>query len=61
MAPELYEMLLIQRETRDLHFPECPWVFSRAGKPIRGTFARPGERACKAASLTKTIGGQREA
>jgi len=31
MAPELYGVLAIQRELRDQHFPECPWVFFRAG------------------------------
>jgi integrase len=55
MAPELYETLVIQKELRDLHFPECPWVFSRAGEPIRD-FRAAWESACKAAGLVKTIG-----
>jgi integrase len=35
LVADLYEMLKLQRETRDEYFPECDWVFSRAGEPIR--------------------------
>ena len=55
MTPELYEVLKIQKETRDRHFPESPWVFSRAGAPIldlRGAWAA----ACKSAGLVNAAG-----
>jgi integrase len=55
MAPELYEVLTIQKEMRDLHFPESPWVFSRAGEPIRH-FRDAWETACKAAGLVVRVG-----
>ena len=55
MAPELYETLVIQKEMRDLHFPECSWVFSRAGEPIKD-FRTAWESACKAAGLVTTVG-----
>ncbi len=35
MAPELCEMLTMQKRIRDTHFPECRWVFARAGNEIR--------------------------
>ena len=57
MAPELYDILKIQKETRDLHFPECPWVFSRAGEPIK-YFRDAWETASKAAGLVTTVGGK---
>jgi integrase len=50
LVPELYEVLRIQRETRDQLFPESPWVFSRAGKPILD-FRAAWDGACKAAGL----------
>jgi integrase len=55
LAPELYETLKMQREIRDLHFPESPWVFSRAGaqlKDLRGGWAA----ACKSAGLVDADG-----
>ncbi|MGP0075109.1 MAG: site-specific integrase [Bryobacteraceae bacterium] len=50
MVPELYEILAIQREIRDRYFPECPWVFARAGKQIRD-FKGAWKTACKSAGL----------
>jgi len=55
MAPELYETLAIQKEIRDLHFPECPWVFSRASEPVKD-FRTAWESACKTAGLVTTVG-----
>jgi integrase len=34
LVEDLYQMLTMQRGVRDRYFPESPWVFSRAGKPI---------------------------
>jgi len=50
MAPELYEMMIMQKHIRDRYFPECPWVFSRAGKPILD-FRKAWTSACKSAGL----------
>jgi integrase len=56
LAPELYEVLAIQKETRDQYFQKSPWVFSRAGERIR-EFRGAWEAACKAAGLVKADGG----
>jgi integrase len=50
LAPELYEMLKLLKETHDRHYSESPWVFSRAGKPIKET-KHAWAAACKAAGL----------
>jgi integrase len=50
MAPELYDTLAIQKNLRDRYFPECPWVFFRADKPILN-FRGAWESACKTAGL----------
>ncbi|MGO9259845.1 MAG: tyrosine-type recombinase/integrase [Bryobacteraceae bacterium] len=50
LVADLYEVLKLQREARDRYFPECPWVFSRAGKPILN-FRSGWDSACKAAGL----------
>ena len=55
LAPELYEVLKLQRETRDTYFPQNPWVFSRAGSPISDFRAAWGS-ACKATGLVITAG-----
>lgn len=46
LAPELYEMLSIQKAGRDQYFPESPWVFHRAGKQIRN-FRKAWDNACE--------------
>jgi integrase len=55
MVPELREMLAIEKEIRDRHFPECPWVFARAGKRIRD-FKAAWKTACKAVGLLNEAG-----
>jgi integrase len=55
LVPELYEVLKIQRETRDRYFPDCPWVFSRGGERILD-FRGAWESACKAAGLVAKVG-----
>ena len=55
LAPELYEVLVLQKAVRDLHFPESPWVFSRSGAPIRD-FRAAWEGACKTAGLVDADG-----
>lgn len=55
LAPELYETLAIQKETRDRYWPESPWVFSRAGEPIRN-FRKAWDSACMAAGLVDANG-----
>src|SRR6185295_5924130 len=36
------------------HFPECPWVFHRQGKPIKN-FRKAWANSCKEAGLTGKI------
>jgi integrase len=55
LVPELYQMLVLAKETRDRCFPESPWVFSRAGKPIQ-EFQYPWEQASKRAGLVNAEG-----
>jgi hypothetical protein len=55
LAPDLYQVLKLQKEARDHYYPDSPWVFSRAGEPIlrfEGTWAK----ACKAAGLVVKVG-----
>jgi hypothetical protein len=55
MAPELYQTLMMQKETRDRYFPECPWVFARAGNRIRD-FKTAWKGACARAGLVNEEG-----
>jgi integrase len=55
LAPELFEMLVMQKEIRDRLFAECPWVFFRLGKCILD-FRSVWEGACRAAGLVTTVG-----
>jgi integrase len=55
LVPELYEVLKLQRETRDRYFPESPWVFSRAGARILD-FRKSWASAVKAAGLINAEG-----
>jgi len=55
MAPELYEMMVMQKQIRDRYFPECPWVFSRAGRRILD-FRKSWRSACKSAGLIRKAG-----
>jgi integrase len=55
LTPELYDVLAMQRGIRDRYFPECPWVFFRAGHRIldfKGAWAK----ACKGAGLVDRDG-----
>jgi integrase len=55
LAPELYEMLKLLKETRDQYYPESPWVFSRGGRVIK-EFEHVWAPACKAAGLVDADG-----
>lgn len=46
LAPELYEMLAVQRQVRDQLWPKCPWVFARLGKRIKN-FRKAWDTACQ--------------
>src|SRR5262249_11533590 len=50
LAPELHEMLKMQQELCQRYFPECPWVFSRVGKPILN-FRKSWDAACRRKQL----------
>jgi integrase len=50
LAPDLYEVLKMQKSIRDQKYPTCPWVFFREGEEILD-FRGAWEEACKAAGL----------
>ncbi len=50
LAGELLEMLVMQPQTRDQRWPDCPWVFFRHGKRIkdfRGAWEEASRRAAE--------------
>lgn len=55
LVPELYEMLLMLKETRDRYFPASSWVFSRVGEQIKD-FRGAWDSACKKAGLVDANG-----
>jgi len=55
LAPDLFEMLKLQQESRAAHFPDCPWVFARAGEQILD-FRAAWDAACKAAGFVAKDG-----
>jgi integrase len=55
VAGELYEMLTRQKQLRDSEFPDCVFVFSRHGKPIRN-FRKSWDQACIKAKLVDSSG-----
>ena len=55
LVADLYEVLKIQKETRDRHWPESPWVFSRRGAEIL-EFKNSWAAACKVAGLVDEDG-----
>ncbi len=50
MPDELLEVLRKEKRLRDLHFPDCPWVFHKEGKQIR-FYRRAWTTACKRVGL----------
>ncbi len=50
LAPDLYEVLKMQRAIRNQRYPTCPWVFFREGEQIRD-FRGGWEEACEASKL----------
>jgi integrase len=45
LAGELYETILKQKKTRDIKYPECPYVFFKSGVKI-GEFRKTWKNAC---------------
>ena len=58
LAPELYEILVMQEAIRDRDYPTCPWVFFQEdGQPItRWELRDAWERGCKAAGFVDDAG-----
>ena len=50
LAGELFEVLAFQKQVRDQKWPECRWVFSRYGQPVKD-FRSAWEGASKRAGL----------
>ena len=50
LGDELRMMLSLQFSARQQKWPDCPWVFSRQGRPIRD-FRDAWDRACKEVGL----------
>ncbi len=51
LTGELHDTLVMQKAIRDQQWPKCPWVFFRAGEPLRD-FRDAWEAAARAARLT---------
>ena len=47
---ELFDVLTLQKQIRDQHWPDCPWVFFRHGKRIKD-FRKAWDDAAKRAGL----------
>lgn len=50
LVDELFDVLAVLKAERDENWPRCPWMFSRAGTPIK-SFRGSWDAACKAAGL----------
>jgi len=57
LAPELHDMLAMQKAIRDRDYPTCPWVFCREGQPVNSHDRRDAwEKACKLAGFVDKDG-----
>ena len=54
LAGELLDVVGRQREVRDRHYPDCPWVFFSEGKQIK-SFRRSWYTACRKVGLEGKI------
>ena len=52
LTGELYELLVMQLQIRNLRYPGCPWLFFREGGQRVKWFRRSWATACKKAGLS---------
>jgi integrase len=50
LVNELFDLLVSLKRQRDESWPRCPWIFTRAGTPIKD-FRGAWDKACRAAKL----------
>ena len=54
VAGDMLESLLIARQEQQQQWPKSPWVFNRAGEPIKD-FRSAWDRASKAAGIPQVV------
>lgn len=54
LTGELYKTILDQKKVRDVHYPECPYVFFKKGVKI-GEFRKTWENACILAGIDRKL------
>lgn len=54
LTEELFQLLVIQKQTRDTKYANSPWVFFRAGKKIR-SYRNGWQSACERAGLAGVL------